>query len=269
MTASWPEGAAYLQQQKRRLPTSKYRRLHLNLPGSPTGAFLDQGKVLDAIVAGRKALAPEPGRVYRAFVDMSGGSNDDAVLCIAHLEGRIVVIDVLEKQAGGVPFNPRDAVRKFAGILKQYGLREVWGDAFAGQTFPSDFAEHGITYRSPVPPKTEQYEGFEPVLNAAEIELPDDPKLQEQALTLVHRGARVDHEPGGHDDFINAVAGVVWLIREKPAIVWTMAMAAQAAAAPYHRPALPNHLGDYGNRYGEIGERLSEQLRAFGGRRFY
>src|SRR5262249_8127197 len=35
--ASWgnPE---YLAQQKRRLPTNKYRRLHLNLPGAPDGA---------------------------------------------------------------------------------------------------------------------------------------------------------------------------------------------------------------------------------------
>ena len=53
--ASWPEGAKYLEQQKRRLPTHKYRRLHLNLPGAPEGAFLDQGKVLAAIVPGRRS----------------------------------------------------------------------------------------------------------------------------------------------------------------------------------------------------------------------
>ena len=48
--AGWPEGAAYLEQQRRRLPTHKFRRLHLNMPGAPEGAFLDQGKVLAAIV---------------------------------------------------------------------------------------------------------------------------------------------------------------------------------------------------------------------------
>ena len=41
--ASWPDGRAYLEQQRRRLPTHKYRRLHLNLPGAPDGAFLDVG----------------------------------------------------------------------------------------------------------------------------------------------------------------------------------------------------------------------------------
>ena len=42
---SWPEGAKYLAQQKRRLPApDKYRRLHLNLPGAPTGAFLTRAR---------------------------------------------------------------------------------------------------------------------------------------------------------------------------------------------------------------------------------
>jgi hypothetical protein len=54
---SWPEGAEYLAQQKRRLPTSKYRRLHLNLPGAPEGAFFDQGKVLACIALGTGLVA--------------------------------------------------------------------------------------------------------------------------------------------------------------------------------------------------------------------
>ena len=58
---SWSEGRAYLAQQRCRLPTHKFRRLHLNLPGAPEGAFLDQGKVLAAIVPGRRSSA-EAGR---------------------------------------------------------------------------------------------------------------------------------------------------------------------------------------------------------------
>ena len=42
--ASWPEGRDYIEQQRRRLPTHKFRRLHLNLPGAPNGAFFDQAK---------------------------------------------------------------------------------------------------------------------------------------------------------------------------------------------------------------------------------
>jgi len=86
--ASWYDGAKYLEQQRARLPTGRFRRLHLNLPGAPQGAAFDQGSVLACVVTGRRSLPPEPGITYRAFVDMSGGSSDDAVLAIGHLRGR-------------------------------------------------------------------------------------------------------------------------------------------------------------------------------------
>jgi hypothetical protein len=46
---SWPEGLRYIEQQRRRLPSHKFRRLHLNLPGAPNGAFFDQAKVLACV----------------------------------------------------------------------------------------------------------------------------------------------------------------------------------------------------------------------------
>jgi hypothetical protein len=207
--SSWPEGAAYLEQQKLRLPTNKYRRLHLNLPGAPTGAFFDQGAVLAAIVEGRRALPPEDGVTYCAFVDMSGGSADDAVLAIAHKVEQRVVVDLVEKQAGGVPFDPRAAVEKFCGILKRYRVTRVVGDHYAGLTFELDFQGRGIVYECSALTTTELYEQMEPRVNAGEIELPDLPVLTEQLVTLVQKGARVTHESGAHDDWANAVAGAV------------------------------------------------------------
>jgi hypothetical protein len=210
--ASWPEGRAYLDQQRRRLPTHKFRRLHLNLPGAPNGAFLDQGAVLAAIVTGRRVLPPEPGVRYCGFVDMSGGSSDDAVLCVTHKEGRRAVVDLVVSQDGEPPFNPRNAVRKFAAILREYNIDEVTGDNYAGEVFKFDFEAEHIRYNSSPLTRTELYEAFEPKLNAGEIELPDIPKLQEQFLTLVIRGAHIDHQPGDHDDWSNAVAGAVYFV---------------------------------------------------------
>jgi hypothetical protein len=169
---SWPEGRAYLEQQRRRLPTSKYRRLHLNLPGAPSGAFFDQASVLASIVGGRRSLPPEAAHKYVAFVDMSGGSSDDAVLAIAHKDERRVVVDLVEKQAGSVPFNPRHAINKFVGILREYRIATVNGDAYAGETFRRDFEERGVSYRTSPLSATELYETLEPKLNAGEIELP-------------------------------------------------------------------------------------------------
>jgi hypothetical protein len=59
--------------------------------------------------------------------------------------------------------------------------------------------------------KTEIYESFEPRLNSGEVRLLDLPELTEQLLTLVIKGTRIDHEPGGHDDCSNAAAGSIGL----------------------------------------------------------
>jgi hypothetical protein len=216
---SWPEGRAYLDQQRRRLPTHKFRRLHLNLPGAPNGAFLDQGAVLDAIATGRIALPPQAGVRYVGFVDMSGGSSDDATLSIAHKAGSRAIVDLVISQAGAPPFNPRTAIKKFVGVLKEYGLNRITGDNYAGETFKADFEAAGITYQSSELNKTELYEAFEPPLNAGEIELPDIPKLQEQLLTLVLKGARIDHQSGDHDDWANAAAGAVWCALQRSGAV--------------------------------------------------
>jgi hypothetical protein len=213
--SSWPEGRAYLDQQQRRLPTARYRRLHLNLPGAPAGAAIDQAKIAAAVVVGQRSLPPEPGRKYFAGVDMSGGSNDDATLTIAHAVERVAVIDLVEKQSGGVPFNPRNAVVKFAGILKEYGISNVTGDAYGGQTFKADFAGCGITYHVSRKTRSELYEAAEPAFNAGEVQLLDIPILVEQFMCLVWRGSKIDHEPNSHDDWSNSCALAIHLVRDR------------------------------------------------------
>jgi hypothetical protein len=213
--ASWAEGAAYIEQQRRRLPSHKFRRLHLNLPGAPNGAFLDQAKVMEAIAPGSKPRQPERGVIYFAFVDMSGGSADDACLAIAHVEDGIAVLDLVVKQNGPAPFNPRNAVAKFCDILHDWGISSVVGDDYAGSTFRHDFHDRGVKYISSHLDTTEIYETFEPRLNAGEVRLYDDATLTQQLLTLVVRGSKIDHEPGGHDDFANAVCGAINLAAGK------------------------------------------------------
>ena len=210
--ASWGNDG-YLAQQKKRLPTHKYRRLHLNLPGAPDGAAFNADSVMSAIVSGRKRLPREEGVSYVGYVDMSGGSSDDAVLAVAHhdKQRKVSVLDFVMSQAGGVPFNPRDAVRKFVSELRAYGLSKVTGDAYAGETFRADFQGEGVTYVVCKDLTSENYEAFEPRLNAGEVELLDIPKLQEQLLTLVYRGSKIDHQPGDHDDWSCAACGALVL----------------------------------------------------------
>lgn len=209
---SWPEGKGYLDQQRRRLPSAKYRRLHLNLPGAPQGAHFDQSIVERAIVTGRQEIPPHDGIDYLAFVDMSGGSSDDATLGIAHWTGERAVLDVVINQGTVVPFNPRLAVARFAAMCTRYRCREVHGDAYAGTTFRHDFADCGIDYIVAKENRTDLYENLEVALNANQVELLDLPKLRSEMMTIVRRGASLDHMPGRHDDWATAAAGALTMV---------------------------------------------------------
>lgn len=231
--ASWGN-SGYLETQRKRLPSHKYRRLHLNLPGAPDGAAFDGDKVMAAIVTGRRNLVHEPGRRYHAFVDMSGGSSDDAVLGISHYDParKVSVLDLIVSQTGKPPFNPRHAVKKFAAVLKEWGISSVTGDSYAGETFRSDFSDLGISYVVCSQTTSELYEALEPRLNAGEVELLDDGKLQEQLLTLVWRGTKIDHQSGDHDDWATACAGAIWLASAKSDVMRFSAEWLRRAARP-------------------------------------
>jgi hypothetical protein len=215
--ASWAD-QDYLEQQRRRLPAHKFRRLHLNLPGLPDGSAFQPEPVMNAIDRTRADRPPEPGVEYRAFVDMSGGSLDDAVLSIGFrdAEDRAVICRVLD-QGQPAPFDPRLAVERFATVLKRYGVSSVTGDAYAGQTFRADFERHGIHYEVCELPKSKLYEALEPILNGGRVILPNVPDVEQQLLGLVWRGGKIDHLAGEHDDYGNAVAGLVHLLSEEPA----------------------------------------------------
>ena len=64
-----------------------------------------------------------------AFVDMSGGSSDDAVLSIGHrdADGR-AVLDLLMDQGQRPPFDPNKAVERFVRPLREYGVSRAVGD---------------------------------------------------------------------------------------------------------------------------------------------
>jgi hypothetical protein len=168
---------------------------------------------------------------------MSSGSSDDAALAIAHHDaGGRIIVDQVVTQNGRPPFNARHAVAKFAGILKEYGLSAVQGDAFGGLTYRQDFAALGVAYTVVKPSTSDLYEALDPRITAGEVELPDEPRLIEQLLTLVWRGAKIDHQSGDHDDLACAAAGAVWLADARHA---PMKFSAELLAKSRLPPAVP------------------------------
>jgi hypothetical protein len=206
---SW-DNDSYLETERGRLPSHKFRRLHLNLPGSPEGAAYSAEKIMDSVDRNVSVRLPENGISYQAFVDMSGGSNDDACLAIAHkdIEGR-AVLDRILNQGKPPPFDPAVAVKRFVTVLKEYRISSVSGDEYAGQTFPAQFTNAGITYTPSLLSKSEIYEAIEPHFNAGKILLLDVQELESQFLGLVWRSNKIDHANGERDDWSNACAGVI------------------------------------------------------------
>ena len=200
----------YLDQQRRLLPAHKFRRLHLNLPGLPEGSAFQVEPITDAIARGVTARLPEPGVTYAAFVDMSGGSNDDATLAIGHVDadGR-AVLDRLVNQGPPPPFDPNAAVTRFAGVLREFKVSAIVGDAYAGITFRSAFESAGIAYRVGDKTRSQLYEALEPKLNAHAVVLLDVPLLEQQLLGLIWRGGKMNHPAAEHDDWSNSAAGVI------------------------------------------------------------
>jgi hypothetical protein len=75
------------------------------------------------------------------------------------------------------------------------------------------FSRFNIRFEQAARPKSDLYVDLLASLNSRRVDLLDNPKLISQLCALERRTARsgrdsVDHQPGGHDDVANAVAGV-------------------------------------------------------------
>ena len=79
---------------------------------------------MDAVTRGLTKRPCRVGNTYRGAVDMAGGSHDDAVAVVGHVDdhGRFM-IDCLIDQGAPPPLNPRDAVRRFVSVLREYHVR--------------------------------------------------------------------------------------------------------------------------------------------------
>jgi hypothetical protein len=182
----------------------------LNLPGLPEGSAYQPEPIFDAIARGVPVRAPALGTAYVGFVDMSGGSSDDAVLGIAHrdADGR-AVLDCVIDQGQHPPFDPNKAVTRFVRVLRDYRVTRVVGDRYAGETFRSQFMAADVAYEVSARTTSELYEALEPRLNAGQVVLLDVPTLEQQLLGLVWKGGKITHQAGEHDDYATAAAGAI------------------------------------------------------------
>ncbi len=179
--------------------------------------FLPLDVLEGARMLGRLELPPLASVRYRAFVDPAGGTGADAfTLAIAHTDERTQrqVLDVVREQRP--PFSPENTVQAFVSVLRQYQVREVTGDRYAGDWPAEQFRKCGVTYRPSERTKSEIYKDALPLLTSGRVELLDQPRLLKQLGALERRTGRsgrdaVDHPPRQHDDVANAACGALAL----------------------------------------------------------
>ncbi len=177
-------------------------------------SYVPREVVESCLVPGRHEQSPVAGVRYHAFVDPSGGGADSMTLAIGHRDGEVAVLDAVRERRP--PFSPEAVVREYAELLRSYGISSVTGDRYAGEWPREQFRKHGVAYTLADRTKSDLYRDALPLLNSAQVELLDLPRLVAQLVGLERRTARggrdsIDHAPGAHDDVANAVCGVIVL----------------------------------------------------------
>jgi hypothetical protein len=179
-------------------------------------SFVSAEAVQACVSVGVYERPPQRDTTYYGFVDPSGGSVDSFALAIGHLDyaKQSVVVDALrEVKPQREAFSPERVCADFSVLLKSYGVSQVVGDRYAGSWPVEQFAKFGIVYEQSAAPKSDLYRDLLPLINSRRVELLDHPKMISQLCSLERRVARggrdsIDHPPSGHDDVVNAVAGL-------------------------------------------------------------
>src|SRR6516162_1920924 len=174
---------------------------------------------VEACVGDYRELPPHDSVVYYCFIDAASGSDggDSYAIAISHKDGDQVVVDCLREVIP--PFSPADTVANIAvPLCKAYRVTKVWGDNYAGEYAKEPFRKAGIYYDLWPQHKSEIYrDPLLPLINSKRITLPRIDRLINQCCQLersVKRSGRdeISHPTHGHDDVINAAAGVAAVV---------------------------------------------------------
>jgi hypothetical protein len=187
-----------------------------------TAGFIERAAVM-ACVGDYRELEPRPGVAYFCFLDAASGSEngDSYAIAIGHKDGDQIIIDAVREVIP--PFSPASVVSDtMVPLCRAYRIDgKIFGDNYAGN-FPKELVRKAGLYYDLWPQhKSELYrDPLTPLLNSKRITLPRIDRLVNQCCQLersVKRSGRdeISHPTHGHDDLINAVAGVAAVVSRK------------------------------------------------------
>ncbi|WP_194755711.1 hypothetical protein [Aliidiomarina indica] len=184
---------------------------------SDIASFIDRELISELMRSKPVELPFDRSKTYVGFADPAGGGKDTYTLAIGHREpDGSVVVDVLRGMKG----QPAEITAVYAELLKEYKVRLIHSDGYAGSWPADEFKKHGITLVKSDEFRTGLYQFALPVLNTGRVELPPSQTLLNEFANLERRirpsGQMViDHPKGLHDDHANAVAGLIYVASKK------------------------------------------------------
>jgi hypothetical protein len=191
------------------------------------GAFLDDALIDAAIDYGRPLeLPPRLDKFsYKFFVDCSAGRSDHYTLASGHREEGRLVIDFCRGYAPR--FDPSFVTHELANLAKSYGCHEVTGDNFSAEWAQGAWRSHDISYAISELNKSALYLEALTCFTQGLVAMPDHPRLIRELRLLerrTHRSGRdtVDHGlRGGHDDYANAICGLLYQLARRENTITT------------------------------------------------
>ena len=194
----------------------------------PLSAFLTRELVERCVERGRSERAVLPGVEYQCFVDASSGSGTDFFTAAIGHRARdddrdVVTLDCLFAERP--PFDPLQLIAALCGHLERWRIKQVTGDAYAGNFLPSAFAKHGVGYLSAKLSASELYIAALPRFTSGTVALLDNPALVDQLVNLRRKigqagKEQVLHMRGQHDDLANALCGLIHMLTPAEGVAW-------------------------------------------------
>ncbi len=174
----------------------------------------------DILVGRPLELSPQPQLRYQCFIDASGGAigGDAYCLAIGHREKDRMIVDLVRGKRG--PFDPQALTQDYANLAREYGVRKVIGDHYGAQWVEAAWRNADIGYQSSDIPASQIYLESLPAFTRSLAALPNHPTLIRELLLLERSPGRlgkdqVTHPRGAHDDYANAVCGLLHLLSVK------------------------------------------------------
>ena len=234
-----------LAEQRRLLPNSSFRRLHMNEWTEPEDRLtaIDD---LDAAMTLQGPVAPVRGVRYAAGLDI-GLTFDRTAAAVCHRENDSIICDRL-KVWSGTRRNPVDLSEVEAWVAEaaaEYNNASVHADPFQAvhmiqrlRAKGVRIAPHQFTARSNAEIALTLYS----LLRERRLILPDDPDLRDELANVRLRETspgvyRLDHDVGRHDDRAVAVGLAAYhLSRRQQPDLDGLGEALAAANASFFRP---------------------------------